>query len=103
MYWDKDRDKRKEYNGLTAEKDRKEKLDAWLKELEARAEEEEELQKLRSKITKGQAEERRRLTESKKKAAEARLSEVKCVAEPGDLRNDGPILSELRRLWQGRR
>jgi hypothetical protein len=39
MYWQKDREKRKEYEKLQAEQQRVEKREAWLRELEARDEE----------------------------------------------------------------
>ncbi|KAF1949978.1 hypothetical protein CC80DRAFT_510162 [Byssothecium circinans] len=40
MYWQKDRLKRKDYEKLVAEKERREKRERWLKELEMRDEEE---------------------------------------------------------------
>lgn len=39
MYWQEDRSKRKEFEGVMEEKKRMEKRDAWLRELEARDEE----------------------------------------------------------------
>ncbi|KAF2192118.1 altered inheritance of mitochondria protein 31, mitochondrial [Zopfia rhizophila CBS 207.26] len=42
LYWQKDRVKRKEYEKLIAEKERQEKRERWLKELEMRDEEEKE-------------------------------------------------------------
>merc|ERR1712093_605183 len=42
MYWQTDRQKRKEYDVVIAEKKAKEKNEAWIKELEARDEEEKE-------------------------------------------------------------
>ena len=40
MYWQKDREKRKEFEGVVAERQRAEKREKWLRELEARDEEE---------------------------------------------------------------
>lgn len=40
MYWQKDRVKRKDYEKMVAEKERMEKRDRWLRELEMRDEEE---------------------------------------------------------------
>ncbi|KAH7360127.1 altered inheritance of mitochondria protein 31, mitochondrial [Rhexocercosporidium sp. MPI-PUGE-AT-0058] len=59
MYWQTDRQKRKEYDVVIAEKKAKEKNEAWIKELEARDEEEKELkaerQRRRERLEKRQA------------------------------------------------
>lgn len=109
IYWESDRSKRKQYNGLVKEKEQKEKYEAWLRELEAREEEEEELRKMRKKIIDAQAAERRLMVEGGKGDVDVRTSptkgdfgSTKCVAEASDVR-EGPILLELRRLWQTRR
>ncbi|KFY04566.1 hypothetical protein O988_00691 [Pseudogymnoascus sp. VKM F-3808] len=44
MYWKSDRQKRKEFDEVVAERKAKEKHDLWIKELEARDEEEKEIQ-----------------------------------------------------------
>jgi len=44
-YWETDRKRRKEFEGLTEEKKKKEKHDAWIRELEARDEENKERMK----------------------------------------------------------
>lgn len=109
IYWESDRSKRKQYDGLLKEKEKKEKHEAWLRELEARAEEEEELRRMRKKIIEAQAAERQKLTEGEKRNVEAKINQtkgdfgsVKCVAEASDMR-DGPVLAELRRIWERRR
>lgn len=109
IYWESDRSKRKQYNGLVKEKEQKEKYEAWLRELEARAEEEEELRRMRKKIVDAQAAERRKAVGDAKGDAPASMDRtpgafenVKCVAEPGDVQ-EGPIMAELRRLWDRRR
>ena len=43
MYWSSDRDKRKEFDGVVAERKAKEKNEAWIRELEARDEENKEI------------------------------------------------------------
>lgn len=50
VYWESDRSKRKQYNELLDEKKRKEKHENWIKELEIRDQEEEELRRERQKI-----------------------------------------------------
>jgi len=44
MYWETDRQKRKEFEGVLAEQKAKEKNEAWIRELEARDKEEKEFQ-----------------------------------------------------------
>ena len=53
MYWQKDRDKRKEFQGVLAEKKAKEKNEAWIRELEARDLEEREMKAARETRRKG--------------------------------------------------
>jgi hypothetical protein len=53
MYWQTDRQKRKEFEGVVAEKKAKEKNEAWIRELEARDEEERELRAMREARRKG--------------------------------------------------
>lgn len=48
-YWEGDRKKRKEFEEALAEKKAKERSEAWLRELEARDEEEKELQAFKEK------------------------------------------------------
>ena len=114
VYWESDRAKRKQYEGLIEEKKTKEKHEAWIRELEIREEEEEELRKLRTKIIKGQAAERQRLTEGEKRAVESSIKNDdgqsrsgwgvnKSVLEDTDLRRTGPITAAVRMLWEGRR
>jgi ribosomal protein S11 len=47
MYWKTDRQKRKEFDAVMAERKAKEKNEAWIKELEARDQEERELRAAR--------------------------------------------------------
>ena len=105
IYWESDRGKRKQYDGLVKDKERKEQHEAWLRELEARADEEEELKRMRSKIVQGQAAERKRLSEGENRQVEAKINQtkgdfeiVKSVAEESEMRQ-GPVMTELRRLW----
>lgn len=49
MYWQTDRQKRKEFDAVVAEKKAKEKNEAWIKELEARDEEEKEIRAMRQR------------------------------------------------------
>ncbi|KAF1990201.1 hypothetical protein K402DRAFT_401071 [Aulographum hederae CBS 113979] len=58
IYWKRDREKQKEFEGLVSEKKKAEKLQRWLKELEARDEEEKEILRRREAIM-GEAREAR--------------------------------------------
>ena len=57
MYWQKDRVKRKEYEKKVAEKERLEKRDRWLRELEMRDEEDKAWKERMAKKARGAAEE----------------------------------------------
>lgn len=52
MYWKSDRQKRKEFDDVVAERKAKEKSDLWIKELEARDEEEKEIRAERERRSK---------------------------------------------------
>ena len=90
-YWETDRAKRKQYEGLVDEKKKKEKHEAWLRELEARDEEEQELRKVRDKL----------ISESAQK--KNKQQDVKSVLEECEERREGRVLMAARRLWESRR
>lgn len=109
-YWESDRAKRKQYQGLVDEKKKKEKHEAWIRELEIREEEEVELRKVRDKLMKGGYAERQRLEEDDRRAIEAKVKQdlgqpkggfgaVKSVMEASEERRR-PISSAVRDLWQ---
>ena len=113
IYWEGDRSKRRQYEGLVDEKKKKDKHAAWIRELEIRDQEEEELRKIKAKITAGQAAERKKLTEGEKRGVESSIREdaaqhkggfasTKSVLEDSEVRRDGPILAAVRSLWTRR-
>jgi len=53
MYWKTDRQKRKEFDAVVAERKAKEKNEAWIRELEARDEEEKEIKAARERKRRG--------------------------------------------------
>ena len=53
-YWQTDRQKRKEFEGAVAERKAQEKSEAWIRELEARDEEEKELRAIREARRRGE-------------------------------------------------
>jgi len=56
LYWQKDRVKRKDYEKMKAETDRKEKRERWLKELEMRDEEDQAWKERLAKKNRGEGE-----------------------------------------------
>lgn len=102
-YWEKDRAKRREYNDLVDEKKKKEKRDAWIRELEARDDEEKEIEAMKKRLAQARGAEEKRLTEAKARAVESKIqSEIRSVLEPGESRSDSPLLGAAMRLWQSR-
>lgn len=50
FYWESDRVKRQKYDQLSEEKRKQERREAWLRELEARDKEEDDLRRIRDKV-----------------------------------------------------
>ena len=109
-YWESDRAKRGQFDELTEEKRRKEKKDAWIRGLEVREAEEDELRRIRDNLVRGRAAERVGLTEGAARKAEEEAmarkngggngSGVLSVLEKGEGRGDGPVLAAVRGLWR---
>lgn len=112
-YWETDRKKRNQYNELITDAQKKEKRDAWLKELEARDEEEQELKRVKERLIQGRVAEKQNLSERENRAVENQvkkdigqskggLGEVRSVLEASETR-EGPVISAVRQLWARRR
>lgn len=106
-YWESDRAKRGQFDELSEEKRRKEKRDAWIRELEIREEEEEELKRLRDNLVRGRAVEKAGLAEETARKVESAAKErdaagrvVRSAFEAGD--REGPVMAAVRGLWQRR-
>ena len=99
FYWETDRMKRRQYDALVEEKKKKERSEAWLRELEARDQEEQELRRMRDKLIREQAKERR--YNSNEQASDM-LEQVKSVWEETESTGDGPILAAAKKLWRSR-
>lgn len=113
-YWEGDRVKRKEFDGLIEEKKTKEKHEAWLRELEIRDEEEQELRKMRDRLIKGKTAEKQQYSEEERRALEDQqkskagqpkggVGEVRSALEECERRREGSILAAVQELWHGRR
>jgi hypothetical protein len=121
MYWQTDRQKRKEFEGVVSERKAKEKNEAWIRELEARDEEEREIRAMREarrngvKYVKEDKKEapREKILDVKKevvkmvadvKEGKAKATEVKLekVAEEGENKAKG-ILDHVRDMISGKK
>jgi len=107
-YWSGDRAKRKEFEGLVDEKKKKEKHEAWIKELEARDEEDREFDAMRKRMAQGRGAEEKRLGEEKARALEQSIrpdgrKNITSALESSESRNKGGILAAAARLWESRR
>ncbi|ATZ45200.1 Bcrcf1 [Botrytis cinerea B05.10] len=91
MYWDSDRKKRKEFEGVLAETKAKEKNEAWIRELEARDEEEKEMRRARD--------ERRRRAEGRP-APKAVVTDA--PAEEGE-KPKGGVMEQMSGLVWGKK
>jgi hypothetical protein len=110
-YWESDRAKRGQFDELTEEKRRKEKKDAWIRELEVRDAEEDELRRIRDNLVRGRAAEQVGMSEGAARKAEEEAMARKrsgngsgggilSVLEKGEGRGDGPVLAAVRGLWR---
>lgn len=90
MYYSTDRQKRKEFEGVVANRKAKEKNEAWIRELEARDRED--------KDWKARREEVRRAAQ-----VPGAVGAAKSVVERCERRGEGGVLEAVRDLVQGRR
>lgn len=92
MYWQTDRQKRKEFDKVVLEEKAKEKNQAWIRELEARDEEEKEIRAMREK--------RRQAA-----AGQVPLKKEDVVAESvvESSEEKSTILESLRGAWGGKK
>ncbi|KAF2863317.1 hypothetical protein K470DRAFT_274564 [Piedraia hortae CBS 480.64] len=60
VYWQKDRAKRSQYNELLEDKKRKERHEAWLRELEVREQDEQDFKQLQEKLIQQRVEEKKK-------------------------------------------
>lgn len=100
IYWESDRKKRNEYEELIEDKKRKERHESWLKELEARDEEEQEFKRMRDKMVQDKVSEKQ--LQRQRAAAKDQSSVVQSVLEDREKRRDGPVMAAIRALWNAR-
>lgn len=97
MYWQEDREKRKEFDALQQQKKAQEKRDAWLRELEARDEEEKAMKARREKRRQQMAADR-----ASQEKGTASLTETKSPIESNERRGLG-VAEAVRDLLASRR
>lgn len=107
-YWSGDRAKRKEFDGLLDEKKKKEKHEAWIKELEIRDQEDQEFVAMRRRLAQGRAAEEKGLDESRARALESSIrgdgsGNVRSALEASESRNQTGVFAAAARLWESRR
>jgi hypothetical protein len=106
-YWEGDRAKRKQFDGIIEEKKKKEQHEAWLKELEIREEEEQELRAVRKKLMEGRTVEKKKIVEEERRTAEMSKEAETRLGDLGssetDQKKSGSVLSAVKDLWPGRK
>ncbi|KAK4996291.1 Respiratory supercomplex factor 1, mitochondrial [Elasticomyces elasticus] len=109
IYWSGDRTKRKEYKDLIATKNAKDRHEAWLRELEARDQEDREFEEkmaLRARMVRGRAAEEAGASQEERRAIEQQqagtMGEIRSVLEECERRREGRIAAAARALWQSR-
>ncbi|KAI5370871.1 Putative hypoxia induced protein [Septoria linicola] len=112
-YYESDRTKRKQFDGTIADQQKKERHEAWLRELEARDEEEQELRALRNKLMKARTAEKQDFTQDERRILEQRQRKdngqneggwgnIRSALEENERRRTS-IVGAAMNLWQGRR
>jgi len=86
MYWQTDRQKRKEFESVVAERKAKEKNEAWIKELEARDEEEKQFKAAK---------------EARRKMAMEKAEKVEVKAVKGDGKGASSMIDDCERRRKG--
>ncbi|CAD6447757.1 cc278e95-1b57-41d8-a488-07dd1ae4b1e7 [Sclerotinia trifoliorum] len=94
MYWDSDRKKRKEFEGVLAEQKAKEKNEAWIRELEARDEEDKEMRRMRD--------ERRRRAEGNSATPAMVADAASAAGEEGEKTKNG-IVDQMKGMVWGKK
>ncbi|PNS21820.1 Respiratory supercomplex factor 1, mitochondrial [Sphaceloma murrayae] len=94
-YWETDRAKRRQYDELSEEKKRKDKHEQWIKELEVREEEEQEMRKIRREMMRGSA-------PAEKEASENQSKNIRSVLEATESRSGFRITTQALEAIGGR-
>ena len=99
VYWQTDRQKRKEFDDVVKERKAKEKRDAWLRELEVRDEEE---RAIRRRVEARRKREHDRIVQESKKAEKAGTEGVSESEDGKGANTEGSVTQAVKDLTQGR-
>jgi len=105
-YWESDREKRRQFDGIVEERKKKEQHESWLKELEIREEEEQELRQMRSKLMQGRRSEKMKAAEAEKKLAAQQASQSAEGSGEGKSAEEakaGSVFSAVKDIWPGKK
>ncbi|KAL1629654.1 Respiratory supercomplex factor 1, mitochondrial [Diplodia seriata] len=105
MYWSEDREKRKEFDALQQQKTAVEKRDAWLRELEARDEEEKALRarvEKRRAMARKEREGREKEVQGEERKDGKEAAETKSVVEAAEEKGSG-VVAAVKDLVAGKR
>ncbi|KAE9366672.1 hypothetical protein N431DRAFT_487205 [Stipitochalara longipes BDJ] len=118
MYWQTDRQKRKEFDKVVEERKAREKNEAWIRELEARDEEEKDIRRVREARRRGvsvdvvRGEEEIKEARIKKEREERKGKVLEKIAEKGagsvdevekEVKNKGVLESVQEMVWGGKK
>lgn len=95
-YWSGDRKKRNEFNELIEEKKKKEKHEAWIKELEVRDQEDQDFDAMRKQLAQAREMEA-------KKYSDGSSGSVRSALEDSESRSQSGVFAAAARLWESRR
>ncbi|KFY92727.1 hypothetical protein V500_04057 [Pseudogymnoascus sp. VKM F-4518 (FW-2643)] len=103
MYWKSDRQKRKEFDEVVAERKAKEKNELWIKELEARDEEDKEIRAEKERRSKRLSDRSGQLEQTKVRAAEGKDSEGASSVVDGKEQKQKSTLESVKEMIMGKK
>lgn len=103
MYWKSDRQKRKEFDEVVAERKAKEKNELWIKELEARDEEDKEIRAEKERRSKRLSDRSGQLEQTKVRAAEEKDSEGTSSVVDGKEQKQKSTLESVKEMIMGKK
>lgn len=103
MYWKSDRQKRKEFDEVVAERKAKEKNELWIKELEARDEEDKEIRAEKERRSKRLSDRSGQLEQAKVRAAEGKDSEGASSVVDGKEQKQKSTLESVKEMIMGKK
>jgi hypothetical protein len=104
MYWQTDRQKRKEFDVAVSERKAKEKNEAWIRELEAREREDREEREKRMKGMKGRVERKMKgVEEPGVEPVVEKEDGASSIVEESERKKDSSVLTSIGNVFSGRK